>query len=408
MKTVVQKYGGSSVTTVEHIKDVAEKVTLTRESGLDLVVVVSAMGEATDQLLSLTDEISSERAPRETDQLLATGEQRSAALLAMALCDRDVSAVSLTGSQAGLRTEGRHGSGVISEVRPEKARELLDEGEVVVVAGFQGMSSSGDVVTLGRGGSDTTAVALAAALDAERCEIYTDVEGVFTADPRIVPTAQLVPVVPLAEMAEIAWSGAKIVHSRAIELGMIHGVEIHVGSSLKGKIGTTIVRGEELRKPETREAITSIVHDAEVARITLNGVRTRPEMASKIFAPLSERGLSAEVSIESAPEIGTSDVAFTVARGDFEETRELAWKVASSLGGTVEGEKNLGKVSVVGVGMLNRPGCVAKALAALEKAGIPTRSVWTSELRVTCVIPSERVEDGVKLLHQTFELSGEG
>jgi aspartate kinase len=401
---VVQKYGGSSVATAEHIKAVAERIGRARQSGLDLVVVASAMGKTTDGLLRLAGEVSREQSPREIDQLLATGEEQSVALLAMALHDRGLPAVSLTGPQAGMTVTGRYGSGVISEIRPERIHRFLEEGQVVIVAGFQGMNSLGDVMTLGRGGSDTTAVALAAALDAQRCEIYTDVDGVYTADPRIVKGARRIPVISPEEMAEMSWRGAKVMHPRAVELGALYGVEIHVRSSFEEGPGTVITGGKDLEHLETRDTLAGIVHDLDVARITLNGIRTGPGTLSRIFAPLAEGGVSVDVIVESGVKGGTADVAFTVRRSDFAEARRLAGEVASSLGGVVEGEEGLGKVSVVGTGMLNRPGYAARMFDSLGKAGIPIRMVSTSEIQVTCVVPAERVEEAVRRLHEDFEL----
>ncbi len=401
---VVQKYGGSSVATAEHIKAVAERIGRARQSGLDLVVVASAMGKTTDRLLRLAGEVSGDPSPREIDQLLATGEEQSVALLAMALHDGGVPAVSLTGPQAGMTVTGRYGSGVISEIRPERIHRFLEEGHVVIVAGFQGMNSLGDVMTLGRGGSDTTAVALAAALEAQRCEIYTDVDGVYTADPRIVKGARRIPVISPEEMAEMSWRGAKVMHPRAVELGALYGVEIHVRSSFEEGPGTVITGGKDLEHLETRETLAGIVHDLDVARITLNGIRTGPGTLSRIFAPLAEGGVSVDVIVESGVKGGTADVAFTVRRGDFAEARRLAGEVAGSLGGVVEGEEGLGKVSVVGTGMLNRPGYAARMFASLGEAGIPIRMVSTSEIQVTCVVPAERVEEAVRRLHEDFEL----
>jgi aspartate kinase len=401
---VIQKYGGSSVATAEHIRAVAERVSRARESGLELVVVVSAMGETTDRLLALAGEVSKDPSPREIDQLLATGEEQSVALLAMALHDRDVSAISLTGPQAGMTVTGRYGSGVISEIRPDRVRNLLREGQVVIVAGFQGMNSLGDVMTLGRGGSDTTAVALAAVLGAERCEIYTDVSGVYTADPRIVEGARRIPVISPEEMAEMSWRGAKVMHPRAVELGTLYGIDIHIRSSFEGGPGTVIKGGENLENLETRETLAGIVHDLDVSRVTLNGIRTGPGTLSRVFAPLAERGISVDVIVESGVKGGAADVAFTVRRSDFAEARRLAGEVADSLGGVVEGEEGLGKVSVVGTGMLNRPGYAARMFASLGEAGIPIRMVSTSEIQVTCVVPAERVEEAVRQLHRDFEL----
>jgi aspartate kinase len=401
---VVQKYGGSSVATAQHIKAVAERVSRARGSGLDLVVVVSAMGKTTDRLLRLAGEVSRDPSPREIDQLLATGEEQSVALLAMALHAREVPAVSLTGPQAGMTVTGRYGSGVISEIRPERIHRLLGEDQVVIVAGFQGMNSLGDVMTLGRGGSDTTAVALAAAVKAERCEIYTDVDGVYTADPRIVKEAHRIPVISPEEMAEMSWRGAKVMHPRAVELGAIYGVEIHVRSSFEEGPGTVITGGNGLEHLETRETLAGIVHDLDVSRVTLNGIRTGPGTLSRVFAPLAERGISVDVIVESGVKEGGADVAFTVRRADFAEARRLASEVSYALGGVVEGEENLGKVSVVGTGMLNRPGYAARMFASLGEAGIPIRMVSTSEIQVTCVLPADRVEEAVRVLHRDFEL----
>jgi aspartate kinase len=334
---VVQKYGGSSVATAQHIKAVAERVSRARGSGLDLVVVVSAMGKTTDRLLRLAGEVSRDPSPREIDQLLATGEEQSVALLAMALHAREVPAVSLTGPQAGMTVTGRYGSGVISEIRPERIHRLLGEDQVVIVAGFQGMNSLGDVMTLGRGGSDTTAVALAAAVKAERCEIYTDVDGVYTADPRIVKEAHRIPVISPEEMAEMSWRGAKVMHPRAVELGALYGVEIHVRSSFEEGPGTVITGGNGLEHLETRETLAGIVHDLDVSRVTLNGIRTGPGTLSRVFAPLAERGISVDVIVESGVKEGGADVAFTVRRADFAEARRLASEVSYALGGVVEG-----------------------------------------------------------------------
>jgi aspartate kinase len=405
LSIVVQKYGGSSVATAEHIKAVAERVRKAHDKeGLRLVVAVSAMGNTTDRLLALATEVARDPAPREIDQLLATGEEQSVALLAMALHDRGVAATSLTGPQAGMRTTGRYGSGIISEIQPLRIRRLLDEGHVVIVAGFQGMNESGDIMTLGRGGTDTTAVALAAALEADRCEIYTDVEGIFTADPRIVPQARHIPEISPSEMAEMAWRGAKVMHPRAVELGALYSVEIHVRSSFNENPGTIIRRVEDLERLETRETLAGIVHDLDVSRVSLTGIRTGPGTLSRIFVPLAEAGVSVDVIVESGMREGTADVAFTVRRTEFTEARRIAGEIADTLGGRAEGEEDLGKVSVVGTGMLNRPGYAAKMFGSLGGASIPIRMVSTSEIQVTCVIPATQVEEAVRRLHEDFEL----
>jgi aspartate kinase len=303
-----------------------------------------------------------------------------------------------------MKTEGRYGSGIISEIQPERMQQLLAEGQVVIVAGFQGMNALGDVMTLGRGGSDTTAVALAAALGADRCEIYTDVDGIYTADPRIVPKAHRISVISPSEIAEMAWRGAKVMHPRAVELGALYDVEVHVRSSFNENPGTIIKEDKALERLETRETLAGIVHDLNVSRITLTGIRTGPGTMSRIFTPLADAGISVDVIVESAPKEGASDVAFTVSRADFERARLLAGEAAKTLSGQVEGEKNLGKVSVVGTGMLNRPGYAARMFDALGGVGIPIRMVSTSEIQVTCVIPAERVEEAVRRLHEDFEL----
>src|ERR687889_540988 len=378
---VVQKYGGSSVATAEHIKAVARRVKKAREEeGRDLVVVVSAMGKTTDRLLGLADEVARDPSPREIDQLLSTGEQQSVALLAMALHDRGVAATSLSGSQAGMKATGSYGSGVISEIQPERMHNLLAEGQVVIVAGFQGTNALGDVMTLGRGGSDTTAVALAAALGADQCEISS------------------------SEIAEMAWRGAKVMHPRAVELGALYGVEIHVRSSFNENPGTIIRRDEDLERLETRETLAGIVHDLDVSRVSLTGIRTGPGTLSRIFVPLAEAGVSVDVIVESGMREGTADVAFTVRRAEFTEARRIAGEIADTLGGRAEGEEDLGKVSVVGTGMLNRPGYAAKMFGSLGGASIPIRMVSTSEIQVTCVIPATQVEEAVRRLHEDFEL----
>ena len=405
MGIVVQKYGGSSVATTDHVRAVAERIKRAHDAGTSLVVTVSAMGKQTDRLLRLAAEVSREPSPREIDQLLSTGELQSVALLAMALHDQGVPATSLTGPQAGMKTTGRYGSGLISEIQPDRLRALLDEGQVAIVAGFQGVNALGDVMTLGRGGSDTTAVALAAALGAQRCEIYTDVDGIYTADPRVVSEARRIPVILSSEMAEMAWRGAKVMHPRAVELGALHGVEIHVKSSFTEGPGTIITGGSGMEHLETRETVAGIVHDLDVSRITLKSISTGPGTLSKVFTPLAEAGVSVDVIVENGVTgEEAADVAFTVRRGDFREALQRAGEVAESLGGQAEGEEELGKVSVVGTGMLNRPGYAARVFDLLGAVGIPIRMVSTSEIQVTCVLAAERVEEAVRVLHKGFEL----
>ncbi len=417
MAIVVQKYGGSSVATVERIRAVALRVAEAARAGDGVVVVVSARGKTTDELLGLAAQLTARPAGRELDQLLATGEAQSMALLALALDGLGVRARSLSGGQAGIRTAGRWGRARIARITTGRLRAVLAAGEVAIVAGFQGVNGRREVQTLGRGGSDTTAVALAAALGARRCDIFTDVDGVYTADPRLVPDAIRLERIGYAAMAELAWRGAKVMHPRAIELGALYGVEIAVRSSLDTGPGTIIgpaappANGQHERQhdaqtgAETMErggTLSGVVHDAQIARITVAGLPGGPTTLARIFGPLAGAEVSIDVIAESTGPDGTIELGFTVASDELALALPIVEEAARALGARVAAQRDLAKVSLVGTGMLNRPGYVARLFATLAEAAIPCLMVSTSEISVTCVIPEEQATLAVARLHATF------
>jgi aspartate kinase len=417
MALVVQKYGGSSVGSVERIKAVAERIRRAREGGDEVVAVVSAMADTTDDLLDLAGQLSARPPLRELDQLLATGEAQSMALVALALHEVGVPAISLSGPQAGIRTTGPYGKARISGIKPTRLRRQLAAGNVVIVAGFQGLNRADDVTTLGRGGSDTTAVALAAALEADRCEIYTDVAGVYTADPRLVPEARKLDRIGYAEMAELAWRGAKVMHPRAIELGQLHGVEILVASSFADEPGTLITdRARDERAGgsnggssgmENVNTIGGIAYDVGVARVTVADVPSGTATLAAIFGPLAEAEVSVDVIVveSTAGKSGRSDVSFTVAEKELATVEPVVRRAAGALGASdVSLAGGFAKVSAVGTGMLNRPGYAARMFKALAQGKIDVQMVTTSEIQVTCVIAKDRVEEAVRRLHRAFGL----
>jgi aspartate kinase len=417
MAIVVQKYGGSSVATVERIRAVALRVAEAARAGDGVVVVVSARGKTTDELLGLAAQLTARPAGRELDQLLATGEAQSMALLALALDGLGIRARSLSGGQAGIRTAGRWGRARIARITTGRLRAVLAAGEVAIVAGFQGVNGRRDVQTLGRGGSDTTAVALAAALGAGRCDIFTDVDGVYTADPRLVPDAIRLTRIGYAAMAELAWRGAKVMHPRAIELGALYGVEIAVRSSLDDGPGTLIgpdtqpEGGQHDRqidaqaREETMEqggTLSGVVHDARIARITVAGLPGGPATLARIFGPLAGAEVSIDVIAESTGPDGTIELGFTVASDELATALPIVEGTARALGARVAAQGDLAKVSLVGTGMLNRPGYVARLFATLAEAAIPCLMVSTSEISITCVIPQGQAALAVARLHECF------
>lgn len=402
---VVQKYGGSSVATTEKIAAVAHRVSQ-RAKEAQVVVVVSAMGDTTDELISMAKQLCSMPDEREMDKLLATGEQASSALLAMALQAAGTDAVSLTGGQAGIITERVAGKARILKIDTKRLTQELGRGKVVVVAGFQGVTDAAswaDITTLGRGGSDTTAVALAAALKADSCEIYTDVDGVFTADPRIVPEARKLDSISYEEMLEMAGQGARVMHSRAVELGGLYGVEILVANSSRDVPGTVIKK--EDKDMEVRNPVRGIAHDTDVTRISIESVPDRPGIASQIFHALAEANINVDVIVQNVGVQGHADVSFTVADADFDKALKIMQQLKDTLGAKdVIADQNVAKVSVVGSGMRSSPGYADRMFTALAKENINILSITTSEIRITCLIGRDMVKQAVRALHKVFEL----
>ena len=402
MALIVQKYGGSSVANAERIRNVARRVVRTKDQGNQVVVVVSAMGDTTDELIELAQQITDQPDPREMDVLMSTGELVSSTLMSMALRQMGHQAISLSGAQAGIRTDSSHRRARILGVEAHRIVKELEAGKIVIVAGFQGITSDMDVTTLGRGGSDTTAVALAIALKAYKCEIYTDVDGVFTADPRIVPEAQQQPEIGYEEMLELATYGAKVMHPRAVELGQVYNMPILVASSFNDKPGTLIHGGITM---EVRNKVSGIAHDTDVAKITVVGVPDRPGIATQIFEPLAKAGVSVDTIVQNASINKITDLTFTVTRSSLAEAMRIVEPVARQIGAReYTSNAKLAKVSIVGSGMQNAPGYAAKMFHTLYEAGINIELITTSEIRITCIIEEAKVKEAVKALHKAFEL----
>jgi aspartate kinase len=402
MALIVQKYGGSSVADAERIKNVAKRIAQARDKGDQVVVVVSAMGDTTDELIRLAYSVTAQPSERELDVLLSTGEVVACTLVAMALEDMGYEAISLSGAQAGIRTDAVYSRARIQSVDPERVVRELDKGNIVIVAGFQGVTEEMDITTLGRGGSDTTAVALAASLGAEVCQIYTDVEGVYTADPRLVPEAQKLPQIGYEEMLELATYGAKVTHPRAVELGELFNVPIMVASSFTDSPGTLIYGGESM---EVRNKARGIAHDLDVAKITVVGVPDRPGIAASIFEPLAKANISVDTIVQNASINNITDLTFTVAKSQSVRAMEVVKPIAESIGAReCVSDSRLGKVSIIGTGMQNTPGYAARMFGALSEQGINIQLITTSEIRITCIIDEARVKDAVHALHRAFEL----
>ncbi|MEK6437587.1 aspartate kinase [Pseudonocardia sp. T1-2H] len=410
MALVVQKYGGSSVESADRIKKVAERIVRTRKEGHDVVVVVSAMGDTTDELTDLAQQVSPAPPAREMDMLLTAGERISNALVAMAIHSLGAEARSFTGSQAGMLTTSKHGDARIVEVNPYRLREALAEGHIVLVAGFQGMSEdSKDITTLGRGGSDTTAVALAAALEADVCEIYTDVDGIFSADPRIVPKARHLDTVTYEEMLELAACGAKVLHLRAVEYARRYNVPLRVRSSYNDKPGT-LVSGSIEEIPLENPIITGVAHDRSEGKITLTGVPDTPGMAARIFRTVADAEINIDMVLQniSTSKVGRTDITFTLPRSDGPTAVAALEKAKDQVGfEQLIYDNEVGKVSLVGAGMRNHPGVTATFCEALSDAGINIETMNTSEIRISVICRSDQLDDAVRALHEAFELGGE-
>ncbi len=405
--TVVMKFGGTSVADAERIKRAARRIVAQSDAGKRVVAVLSARGKTTDELISMADEVSPHPDPREMDMLLSTGERISCALCAMAINDLGHRAISLTGSQAGIVTDTSHTKARILDVRADRIREALDEELIVLVAGFQGVSTSRDVTTLGRGGSDTTALAVAAAIGAELCEIYTDVAGVFSADPRIVPNARKLPMLSFEEMLEMAASGAKVLQLRSVEYARTHGVRIHCRSSFEDGPGTVVI-GED----ETMEhpLITAVTHSTDEARITLLGVPDRPGAAAAIFNALADAGCNVDTIIQNEPltEGRDAEVSFTIPSEDVYAAEQALAPVIEELGMHSGTDHEIGKVSIVGAGMRSHPGVAAKVFQTLATEEINIEMISTSPIKISCVIRAESVPQAVRALHAAFELGDDG
>jgi aspartate kinase len=405
MPVIVQKFGGTSVGTAERIRAVARRVVETRIDGYDVVVVVSAMGHTTDELVGLASEITPMPPPRELDMLLTAGERISMALLAMAISSLGHEAVSFTGSQAGIITSSEHGRAKIIDVRAARIQEALGQGKVVIVAGFQGVSTTADVTTLGRGGSDTTAVALAAALTAESCEVYTDVDGVYTADPRIVPDARVLHAVSYEEMLEMAASGARVLQLRSVEYARNHGVLLRVRSSFNDATGTW-VREEDERMEKA--IISGVTHDVSEAKLTIQDVPDRPGIAARVFQRMSDEGVNVDMIVQNVSTEGTTDISFTVPREDGLRAKASIDAELRDIGAAgVTYDEGIGKVSLVGAGMKSHPGVAATMFAALADAGVNIEMISTSSIRISCVVREADVVKAVRAVHDRFRLSDE-
>lgn len=404
MALLVQKYGGSSVADSGHIINVAKRIASAAVDGNQVVAVVSAMGKTTDRLIGLANEVSSDPSPRELDFLLSTGEIVSCTLLAMALRELGTRAISLSGAQAGIHTDASHSRARIEQVETGRVLGELGKGNVVIVAGFQGMTTDMETTTLGRGGSDTTAVALAAALNAQRCEIYTDVSGVFTADPRVVPNAKKLMDLSFEEMLELASYGAGVLHPRSVELGAFYGIPILVASSFTREQGTLIHGGEPM---EARNRLSGIAHDLDTAKITVMGIPDRPGIAASLFEPLARAGISVDTIVQNASEDNITDLTFTVARRDLAESKEIVEPVVEQLGGRgIVANDELGKVSIVGNGMQDAPGYASRMFTTLYRAGINIQMITTSEIRITCIVKRADITRAVQVLYDAFYVEG--
>jgi aspartate kinase len=399
---IVQKFGGSSVASAELIQRVARRIAATRAERGRVVAVVSAMGDSTDELISLAHKVNPAPSSREMDQLLSTGETITAPLMAMALERLGVPAISLTGLQAGIRTSSVHRSARIVDIVPQRMIDELERGRVVVVAGFQGVDEALDITTLGRGGTDTTAVALAVELSAERCEIYTDVAGVYTADPRVEPRARLIPEIAYQEMLEFAAVGAKVMHPRAVEIGETYSMPIVVRSTFEDQPGTLICQHPAM---EDRQKIRGIAHDSGVAKVILTRVPDRPGIAAAVFDAIGKAGINVDIIVQNVSHDGFTDLSFTIAEEDLSRSRPVLEEVAREVqAGQVVADTGIATVSVVGTAFLGTPGMFARIFDALSAQGINVEQITTSQIHVTVVIARDRVADAVRALHAEFEL----
>lgn len=403
MALVVTKFGGTSVGTTERIMNVARRLIARKHAGDDVVAVVSAMGDVTDELLALASGISADPPEREMDMLLATGEQVTIALLAMAIDSLGSRAISFTGPQVGIVTDSGHTKAKITEVRAERVKEALSRGDIVIVAGFQGSTLDGQITTLGRGGSDTTAVAVAAGVNADVCEIYTDVDGVFSADPRIVENARKIDVVSYEEMLEMAATGARVLQLRAVEFARNHGVVIHCRSSFHEGQGTIVREADDSME---QAIISGVTHDTTEAKVTIRDVPDKPGVAAEVFTTLAEANVNVDMIIQNVSEAGTTDISFTVPAEDLSRARKATGTIARDLGAREWAvDDSIAKISLVGAGMKSHPGVAAQMFSALADAGVNLDLISTSSIRISCVISREQTEVAVRALHDSFGLA---
>ncbi len=411
MALIVQKYGGSSVADAEGLKRVAARIVATKRAGNQVVVVVSAMGDTTDELIDLANQVTPIPTGRELDMLLTAGERISMALLAMAISNLGHEARSFTGSQAGVITDSAHGRARIIDVAPGRIREAIEEGAIAIVAGFQGVSQdTKDITTLGRGGSDTTAVALAAALDADVCEIYTDVDGVFSADPRVVPTARKLKSVTYEEMLELAASGAKVLHLRCVEYARRYELPIHVRSSFSANEGTWVVKNQPEGDIMEQAIISGIAHDKSEAKITIVGVPDRTGVAARIFQAIADADINIDMIVQnvSAASTGLTDISFTLPKSEGANATSTLQRIQGEVGfASIQYDDQIGKLSLVGAGMRSHPGVTANFFAAMSDAGVNIEMISTSEIRISIVCRAADLERGVRAAHTAFELDGE-
>ena len=411
MGLIVQKFGGSSVADAESIKRVAARIAASKRSGQQVVVVVSAMGDTTDELIDLANQVSPMPNPRELDMLLTAGERISMALLAMAISNLGLEARSFTGSQAGIITTSTHGRARVIDVTPGRIQEALAEGAIAIVAGFQGVAQdTKDITTLGRGGSDTTAVALAAALDADVCEIYTDVDGVFSADPRIVPTARKLKSVTYEEMLELAASGAKVLHLRCVEYARRFNLPIHVRSSFSNLEGTWVVKDQPEGGSMEQAIISGIAHDKSEAKITIVGVPDRAGVAARIFQAIADADVNIDMIVQnvSAAATGLTDISFTLPRTEGSRATSIVQKLQGEIGfQSIQYDDQIGKLSLIGAGMRSHPGVTANFFAAMASAGVNIEMISTSEIRISIVCRQADIERAVQAAHTAFDLDAD-
>jgi aspartate kinase len=398
---VVQKFGGTSVADTDRIRAVADHVVRTRRRGHDVVVVVSAMGRSTDDLLHMAANVATEPSARELDMLVTAGERISMALLCMAIMDMGVPASSFTGSQAGIVTDTTHGKAKILEIRADRVREALAEGKVVVVAGFQGVSTEKEVTTMGRGASDLTAVALAAELKADACEIYTDVAGVYTADPRVVPDARRLKELAFEEMLEMAATGGRVLAARSVEFARNHGVTLHVRSSFTWEPGTWVKKEEEVEKA----ILSGVTHDTSESKVTVVGVPDRPGIAARLFRALADEAVNVDMIEQNVSVTGLADISFTFPKSDMAVAMRVTEAVATELGAArVVSDADIARISLIGAGMKTHPGVAATMFETLAAEGLNIEMISTSPIRISCVVRAGDVERGVRALHSAFEL----